>query len=189
MTGCESSKLPISKKVTDELVEFTVIAAYLWVCFTAIFFFKATILKDQGIHFAPFGFAAVKALICAKFVLIGRAFRVGERFNNMPLIWPTLDRSLVFFLLLLILNALEEIVVGLMHGRKTADSLSAMGGGSVDQLVATSIVGLLILIPFFAFRVLGEAVGERNLVRVFLQPRGKLDISELCSPWPRALIG
>jgi hypothetical protein len=51
-----------------------------------------------------------------------------------------------------------------------------MGGGSVDQLVATSIVGLLILIPFFAFRVLGEAVGERNLVRVFFQPRGKIDV-------------
>jgi len=94
----------------------------------------------------------------------------------MPLIWPTLYRSLAFFILLLILNALEEIVVGLMHGRKTADSLAGMGGGSLDQLVATSIVGLLILIPFFAFRVLGEAVGERNLVRVFFQPRSKIDV-------------
>ena len=63
-----------------------------------------------------------------------------------------------------------------MHGRKTADSLAGMGGGSLDQLVATSIVGLLILIPFFAFRVLGEAVGERNLVRVFFQPRSKIDV-------------
>ena len=73
MTGGESSKLPISKKVTDELIEFAVIAAYLWVCFTAIFFFKTTILKDQGIHFVPFGFAAVKALICEKFVLTARS--------------------------------------------------------------------------------------------------------------------
>jgi hypothetical protein len=76
----------------------------------------------------------------------------------------------------LILNALEEIVVGLMHGRKTADCLAGIGGGSLDQLVATSIVGLLILIPFFAFRVLGEAVGERNLVRVFFQRRSKIDV-------------
>ncbi len=176
MTGAESSKVPISKRVTDELIEFAVIAAYLCVCFTAIFYFKATILKDQGIAFAPFGFAAVKALICAKFVLIGRAFRVGERFKNLPLIWPTLYKSFAFFLLLLILNALEETVVGLMHGRKTEDSLATMGGGSLDQLVATSIIGLLILIPFFAFRVLGEAVGERNLIRVFFQPRAKIDL-------------
>ena len=171
MTSGESSKPSIKKRIADEFIEFAVITIYLCVCFTAIFYFKATILKDQGIAFAPFGFAVVKALICAKFILIGRAFRVGERFNNLPLIWPTLYRSLAFFILLLILNALEEIVVGLMHGRKTADSLAGMGGGSLDQLVATSIVGLLILIPFFAFRVLGEAVGERNLVRVFFQPR------------------
>lgn len=118
MSSGDSSKVPISKRVTDELIEFAV----------------------------------------------------------MPLIWPKLHRSLAFFILLLILNALEEIVVGLMHGRKTADSLAGMGGGSLDQLVATSIVGLLILIPFFAFRVLGEAVGERNLVRVFFQPRSKIDV-------------
>jgi hypothetical protein len=77
--------------------------------------------------------------------------------------------------LLLILNALEEVIVGLMHGRKTVDSLATMGGGALDQLVATSIVGFLILVPFFAFRVLGEVVGERNLVRVFFQPRSKID--------------
>lgn len=146
------------------------------ICFTAIFYLKASILKAEGIAFAPFGFAAVKALICAKFASIGHALHVGERFKNLPLILPTLYRSLAFFLLLFILNALEEIVVGLMHGRRTVDSLAAMGGGSLDQLVATSIVGLLILVPFFAFRVLGEAVGERNLVRVFFQPRAKIDI-------------
>jgi hypothetical protein len=30
---------------------------------------------------------------------------------------------------------------------------------------------LLILIPFFAFRTLGEIVGENNLVRVFFHRR------------------
>jgi len=49
-----------------------------------------------------------------------------------------------------------------------------MGGGRPEQLFATSIVGLLILIPFFAFRILGEAVGERNLVRVYFRPRRKI---------------
>jgi hypothetical protein len=38
-------------------------------------------------------------------------------------------------------------------------------------LIATSILGLLILIPFFAFRTLGELLGEQNLARVFLYPR------------------
>jgi hypothetical protein len=175
MSSSESSKVPIRKRITDEFIEFAIIAAYLYICFTAILFLKASILETEGIAFAPFGFAAIKALICAKFASIGHALHLGERLKKLPLIWPTLYRSLVFLLLILILNALEEVVVGVIHGRSAADSLRAMGGGSLEQLFATSVVGLLILIPFFAFRVLGEAVGEQNLIRVFLQPRVKID--------------
>jgi hypothetical protein len=173
MDGDEPTQVPVRKRITDEFIEFAVIAAYLYICFTAVLYLKATILKAEGIPFAPFGFAAVKALICAKFASVGHVFHVGERFKNLPLIWPALYRSLAFLLLILILNALEEVIVGYVHGRKVADSLAGMGGGSLDQLFATSIVGFLILVPFFAFRVLGEKVGERNLIRVFFQPLGK----------------
>jgi hypothetical protein len=78
-------------------------------------------------------------------------------------------------LLLLVLNALEEVIVGVMHHRKVVDSLAEFGGGTLAQLTASSIVVLLILIPFFAFRALGEVVGERNLVRVFFLQRHNID--------------
>ena len=168
-----SNPAPVSirKRALDELKEFFVIAAYLYICFTAILYMKASILKAHGIEFAPFGFAAVKALICAKFVSVGHMFRVGERFKSLPLIWPTLYKSLVFLILLLALNALEEIVAGLIHHRAVAKSLAEFGGGTRDELIASSFVGWLILIPFFAFRTLGEVVGERNLLTVFIRPR------------------
>ena len=175
MNSNQPSNVPISKRITDEFIEFAIIAAYLYICFTAILYLKASILKAEGIPFAPFGFAAAKALICAKFASIGHALHIGERFKDLPLIWPTLFRSLVFLLLLIILNSLEEVIVGIMHGRGVADSLAELGGGTLNQLFATSIVGLLILIPFFGFRVLGEAVGERNLVRVFFFFRSKVE--------------
>lgn len=165
------SKTSLAKRAADELKEFVAIAAYLCVCFSAILYLKASILKAEGIEFAPFGFAVVKALICAKFVSLGQMLHVGERLKSLPLIWPTLYKSLTFLILLLALNALEEIVSGLIHHRTVANSLAEFGGGTLDQLLASSIIGLLILIPFFAFRALGEVVGERNLVRVFFQPR------------------
>jgi hypothetical protein len=167
----------ITKRAIDELREFAVIAAYLYVCFAALLYLKASILKADGIEFAPFGFAAVKALICAKFVSLGQIFRVGDRFKSRPLIWPTLYKSFAFLVLLLVLNALEEIIAGFIHHRAVAASLAEFGGGTLDQLIATSFIGFLILIPFFAFRTLGEVVGERNLVRVFFQPRRRIDNS------------
>ena len=159
------------ERITDEFREFVIIAGYLYVCFTALAYLKAAILQAHGVVFAPFGFAAIKALICAKFILVGRALHIGERFKTLPLIWPTLYKSLAFLALLIILNVIEEIVVGLIHHRTVLDSIGEIGGGTLDQLIATSFVALLILIPFFAFRALGEIVGERNLVRLFFTQR------------------
>src|SRR5690349_286058 len=109
MESNNQSKVSIRKRAADELKEFAVIAVYLYICFTAILYLKSSILKAHGIAFAPFGFAAVKALICAKFVSVGHIFHVGERFKSLPLIWPTLYKSLAFLVLLLVLNAIEEI--------------------------------------------------------------------------------
>ena len=116
-----SSEVPAAKsigqRITDELKEFLVLAAYLYVCFTALAYLKAAILQAHGIAFAPFGFAAVKALICAKFMSVGHALHMGERYKSQALIWPTLYRSLVFVALLLVLSALEEIISGIIQHR------------------------------------------------------------------------
>lgn len=167
----DKSEVHLREKVVHELKEFVVIAVYLFVCFTAVACLKAAILKAYGISFAPLAFATVKALICAKFVSMGQIFHLGERFKSLPLIWPTLYRSLCFLSLLIVLNAIEEVFVGYLHGRTIVDSMADFGGGTMDQLIATSFIGFLMLVPFFAFRALGEVVGERNLVQVFFRYR------------------
>lgn len=100
---------------------------------------------------------------------------MGERYKSRALIWPTLYRSLVFVALLLVLSALEEVITGIIQHRTLLNSISSVGGGTLDQLIATSFVVLLILIPFFAFRTLGEVVREDNLVRVFFHGRPASD--------------
>jgi hypothetical protein len=164
-------KLHLKEKAANELKEFLVVTVYLYICFAAIIYLRAAILHAHGIAYAPFGLAIAKALICAKFVLVGRMVHLGERFKHRPLIWPTLYKSFVFLVFLLILNALEEVLVGFIHHRDVADIAASLYGGTLDQLLATSFLGLLILFPFFAFQSLGELLGERNLVRVFIEPR------------------
>jgi hypothetical protein len=161
----------VRARVKREIREFAVLSAYLFVCFAALAYLKAAILQAHGIAFAPFGFAAIKALICAKFILVGRAVGYDDRFKMLPLIWPTLYKSLAFLLLLVVLSVIEEVVVGFIHHRSVLASIADFGGGTLDQLIATCVVVLLTLIPFFAFRALAEIVGQGNLVRVFLQTR------------------
>jgi len=168
---------PIGKRAAHELTEFLIVTAYFYVCFTALAYLKAAILQAHGIAFAPFGFAAVKALICAKFMSIGHAFHLGERYKKQALIWPILHRSFAFLALLIVLNALEELIAGYLHHRAFADSIADIGGGTLHQAIATSIILLLILIPFFAFRSLSEVDGERVLFRLFFEPRRKLEVA------------
>jgi hypothetical protein len=170
-------KTTIGKRAAHELKQFLTIAAYFYVCFTALAYLKAAILQAHGIAFAPFGFAAVKALICAKFLSLGYMFHLGERYKKEALIWPTLHRSFVFLALLIVLTVLEEVIVGYLHHRSFADSLAEIGGGTLHQAIATSIILLLILIPFFAFRSLIEVVGGPVLFRLFFEPRRKLEVA------------
>ena len=93
--------------------------------------------------------------------------------RSRPLIWPTLYNSIVFLALLLVLNAGEEVAVGLFHHRDVLETVAKLGGGTLHQLIATSIIIFLILIPFFAFRAIGEAVGEGKLARMFFR-RGEM---------------
>lgn len=161
------SKATARERISEEFREFVIIAAYLYVCFTALAYLKAAILRAHGIDFAPFGFAAIKALISAKFILVGRALHIGERFKTLPLIWPTLYTSFVFLMLLIVLNVIEETVVALIHHRTILDAIADIGGGTLDQIIATSVIVMLILIPFVAFRLLGEIIGGRNLIQLF----------------------
>ena len=167
----DAKKLTVKERMAAELREFAVIAVYLWICFTALAYLKFAILEAHGIAFAPFGFAAAKALICAKFVSLGHALHLGRALKRQPWAGPVLHKSFSFLALLLVLNVFEEIIFGWWHDRTLLDSLREIGGGTRDQIIATAIVMLLILIPFFILRVLGEVVGERTLARLFFEPR------------------
>jgi len=110
-------------------------------------------------------------MLLAKFMLVGRAMKIGERDSTSPLIWPTLHRAFAFLVLLIILTIIEEAVVGLFHHRSIAASLGELAGVRLEETLAGYLIMLLVLVPYFAFRVLGEALGEGRLARMFFVER------------------
>jgi hypothetical protein len=63
-------------------------------------------------------------------------------------------------------------------GKTVLDSISDIAGGTWYQIVVTSFILLLVLIPYFAFRALGDVVGHQILVRLFFEPnRSGIDSS------------
>lgn len=171
MTTETTAKATPRQRAVHELKELAIVAVYLYVTFGAVIVMKTAVLHDQGISFAPWGIAAVKSLLLAKFILLGRAMKLGERYTDRPLIWPTLHKAFAFLVLLVVLVIIEEVIVGLFHHQSVAASLGELFGAKLYETLAGIVILLLVLIPYFAFHVLDEALGEGRLARMFFVER------------------
>ena len=172
LTTNTSAKATLHQRAMHELKELAIISAYLYVTLGAVIMMKTAVLRTEGgVEFIPWGIAIVKAVVLGKFVLLGNLVHVGGRNTTRPLIWPTLRRAFAFLVLLIVLTIIEEAVVGLFHHRSIAASLGELFGARLEETLAGYLIMLLVLIPFFAFRVLSEALGEGRLERMFFIAR------------------
>jgi hypothetical protein len=160
------SKSRIAHKAVHELKQYGIVSLYLFVCFGAILFYKGAVLHAVGFDYAQYGIAAVKALILAKFMLVGHALRMDEHHADRPPIYWILYNSFVFLALLVVLDLLEEVVAGALHGNSVTESISRIADGSWLEMLATCIILLLILVPYFAYREVDRLLGRRSLFRM-----------------------
>jgi hypothetical protein len=160
-------KTTLRQRAVLEMKEFAILTVYLYVTFGTLILMKAAVLHTHGIHYAVWNTAIVKSLLIAKFMLLGKGLKIGERYKGGPLVWPTLYKAFGFLPLLVILTVIEETVVGLFHHRSISAMLSELVGPRLEETLVEIQVLLLVLIPFFAFSVLGEALGEGSLMRMF----------------------
>jgi hypothetical protein len=162
-----TTKAPLHQRALHEFKELVLITLYLYISLGAVILMKAAVLHTQGIEFTPWGIAIVKALVLAKFMLLGEDVKIGGRTTTGPLIWPTLRKAFGLLVLLIIMTIIEEAVVGLFHNRSVAASLGELFGSRLAETLAGYLIMLVVLIPYSAFRVLGEALGEGRLARMF----------------------
>ena len=124
------------------------------------------VLQKYGIDFAPFGLAAIKALVLGKFIMLGRMTGIGDRYKDKPLIYPVLHQSLLFLVMLIVLSLAEETIKGWFHGQSVVDVSRDLGGWL--QIAATALLLWLVLVPYLGFIRLAETLGEARLQRIVL---------------------
>ena len=102
------SKAAIAERAETEAKELFFLTLYLFIVFSALVFLKSAIKEADGVHWGYWGFAAIKAILIAKFMLIGRALHIGEGLRDRPLIWQTLYKAIAFTIFVTILTVIEE---------------------------------------------------------------------------------
>ena len=165
-----AQRASLAQRARRELYEFLVVSAYLYVCFAALIFYKASILRGEGIEFAAFGLAIVKALILGKFLLLLEALKIGEdKKHARSALANILAKSLLFSLLLFAMTVVEELIVGHFHGRTSREVLREIAGGTWEQALAVAILLFLILVPFFGYQEIAARLGKGKLLKLLTE--------------------
>jgi hypothetical protein len=129
------------------------------------------VLEAHGLGYAPYGLAAAKTLVLAKFMLIAHKIGIGERRTSRPLLHRVLSKSAIFLVVLVALSGAEEAIVGWIHGRTLAQSIGRIADGRWLEIAATCLLLWLILLPYFGLRLFGEALGQGELRRLLFGKR------------------
>ena len=158
----------LRQRFKDEMQSYVIISLYLWICLSVVLLHHKSLMGADGLTLLFFGSAAIKALILAKFILIGRVIRFEEIIKYKVLWHRILWKSLATLLLLQIFTIFEELVTGLVHGSAIADTIAELMARGWLQWVSPSLVMLLVLIPLIAFEQIDISMGKGSLRRILL---------------------
>jgi hypothetical protein len=168
----------VGSKIFSELKKLLGLALYFWVLFTLFAFHKAILNHDQNI-ILPLGIALINSKLMAKVVYVGEHTRLSRRFENRPLIYTILFKSLIFAIVLFLFRVAEEILIGVWEGKSFFDALAhdhpaVSEGGAQIAIAMVCIIMFVALIPFFAYREIEDALGAK-LIRDLLFKKSLAD--------------
>ena len=159
------------------------IFAYLWVLLGLFALHRSIVLNEPNLFYHQ-GFAFINALVLAKILFIAEAFNVADDLKHKPLIYPIVYKSAVFSVILISFHVLEEVLTGMWRGKTVAETIAALTGGRLEELLVFGVIMFVVLMPFFALREVGRDIGDDKLFEQFFVRRTKYVDSALTGRTP-----
>ena len=157
------------KRAFDELRKLSITVIYIWVLLSVFALHREIILRSYHINYpVKFGFAFINAVILAKFMWLGEILHAGKKAARNTLLYSTLRNAALFALILKICHFLEEVLVGVWHGRSFAASFSEALADPRD-IFGTMLLMFVVLVPFFFAKGLIEILGKDEIKRLLLK--------------------
>ena len=172
-------KSAVKKRVAEGLRKFAIIVGYVWAVLVVLELHKFVIYKQLGQGYRmdyKIGFAFINALILGKVILIGDDLRIGRYFEDKRLVYSILFKSAVFAVLLICFDIVEDLVMGMVHGKTLAQSMpEVLRSGFQGEVLISGLIMFLVLIPFFAYMEIRRVLGKEQLHALIVKERTKAD--------------
>ena len=161
----------IKQKLKHELHLYIFYTLFLFVFFCAFNLYRRLILMEYPISQLHYGYAFIESLILAKIILLGQTFGLGERFDNKPLIIPTVYKTIVFTLFVMAFGVLEHFLMGFVHHESAKVLYHKLFERGIYEILARDLVMLFVFILFFALLEIDRVMGEGKLFALFFRER------------------
>ena len=158
----------LKARAIAEFKLYWICVAYLFVALGSFIVYRRLILAQAGLPYLNYGIAAIEAMVIAKVILVGRALKVGTRFEGRPLAISVAYKSFLFGLVVLAFGVAERIVVGLFRRDGWHEIVATLANIEIYEALARMLMMVIAFIPMFAFAELARAVGEDRLKALFL---------------------
>lgn len=168
----------LKERAVSELKRYSVIVFYLWILFALFELHRYVVLREVNLSSLSgwkIGFALVNALIMGKVILIGEALHVGEQLSEKRRIYSVLFKSASFALLVVCFDIVEDVIVGLIHGKSLVASIPPLGGGGLEGKLLFGFMAFVVLIPYFLYAEIRQVIGTEKLHSMILRERAKAD--------------
>jgi hypothetical protein len=145
---------------------------FFFVGFNLILWTKRLILQEQGVEFSGFFTAIVAALLVGKAVLVTDNLPFMRRFDGAPMIQPILFKSAIYWLCVLIVRLVEEVV----HFVAAGGAIAAFGDHfvnhfSLPRFLSIQIWLMVLFLMYVTIHELNELFGDGELYRLFFRWR------------------
>jgi hypothetical protein len=148
-------------RIKDEFIQASLLALYFAAWFCAIAFFSFALLREAAIPITPFGLAIIKAGLCAKFMMIGKALFPLHVDADRGLVKSLFWHSIAYLGVVIALSFAEAGIDGLFHGKSFFESVSSFGHGDPIYIAALSLMYWLIIWPYLIVLGLNQSLGDK----------------------------
>lgn len=151
---------------TYELVFFT---TYLFLFLSSLTIYRSILMTSEVFSFYHIGYNFVEALLLAKIILIGKMFKLGERYSDRSLIIPTLYKAIFFSLFVFLFTFLEHTIFGYFEGKSIALVWREFVDKGLNQSLGKLLIAFLFFILLFSFEELTQVLGKGKIFKLFFR--------------------
>jgi hypothetical protein len=157
------------QRVARKVVNYGTTFAYLAVFFGAFTSYRRLILAEYDISYLEYGISLVEAFVLTKIIQLGDRLHLGWRFGYMPLIYPTVYKSVIYTGWVGIFKLAEYAIKGVSQGKGVMGGFDELEKAGVYAFFAKCVVIFSAFIPFFAFKELARVLGEGRISELFFR--------------------